>query len=408
MNKRIRQLSEARRWIVVIVMFPLIINGIYISSAFPSHAFSKEAATATLKSWKVVASPNVETSDNSLTKAAVVSANDIWAVGSYVNSTNINQTLIEHWDGSAWTVVSSPNVAASYNFLNGVAVVSAKDIWAVGYSQNTSNFISQTLTEHWNGSTWSIVSSPDVGTGYNFLNGVTVVSTNDVWAVGYYANTKTNKLQTLTEHWNGSAWSIVSSPNAGRGPNVFTGVASVSTSDIWAVGYYRNYSTRTDQTLTEHWNGSAWSVVSSPNAGLAYDHLTAVASVTASDVWAVGNHDASNATQTLIEHWDGSTWTIISSPNVGTSYNILNSIAVVSASNFWAVGNHDTTGGVSAQTLIEHWNGSAWRVVSSPSIGTSDNSLGGVAIVSASNIWAVGYYRTTTINKVQTLIEHYS
>lgn len=149
MNKRIRQLSEARRWIVVIVMLPLIISGIYISSAFPSHAFSKEAATATLKSWKVVASPNVGASDNSLTKVAVVSANDIWAVGSYVNSTNINQTLIEHWDGSAWRVVPSPSIGTSDNSLGGVAIVSASNIWAVGYYRNTTINKVQTLIEHY-------------------------------------------------------------------------------------------------------------------------------------------------------------------------------------------------------------------------------------------------------------------
>ena len=40
--------------------------------------------------------------------------------------------------------------------------------------------------EHWNGTSWAIVPSPNMGTGNNHLNGVAAVSASDVWAVGYY------------------------------------------------------------------------------------------------------------------------------------------------------------------------------------------------------------------------------
>ena len=93
--------------------------------------------------------------------------------------------------------------------------------------------------EHWDGSAWSVVSSPNAGTSHNYLNGVAAVSANDVWAVGYYVN-GSNVDQTLVEHWNGSAWSVVSSPNAGTGDNDLYGVAAVSATDVWAVGYYNN------------------------------------------------------------------------------------------------------------------------------------------------------------------------
>ena len=61
---------------------------------------------------------------------AVLSPSDAWAVGFY-QDTGLDQTLIEHWDGSAWTVVPSPNVAEFDNVLNAVRAKSATDIWAV-------------------------------------------------------------------------------------------------------------------------------------------------------------------------------------------------------------------------------------------------------------------------------------
>src|SRR4051794_13492246 len=85
------------------------------------------------------------------------------------------------------------------------------------------------------------------------LGGVAAVSTNDVWAVGNAGG------DTLTEHWDGTSWSIVPSPHPGASTNELFEVVALSTNDVWAVGYY--YDGSTDATLTEHWDGTAWSVV---------------------------------------------------------------------------------------------------------------------------------------------------
>src|SRR5438552_14354058 len=102
---------------------------------------------------------------------------------------------------------------------------------------------------------WSIVSSPNQGS--SSLYGVSAVSSNDVWAVGYYSNG--SSLLPLTEHWNGSSWSIVPSPAINGG--LLHGVAAVSSNDVWAVGEYYN----SGGSLTLHWGGSSWSVVPRAN-----------------------------------------------------------------------------------------------------------------------------------------------
>ena len=248
-----------------------------------------------------------------------------------------------------WTVVASADASTGNNILNAVTSVAANDVWAVG-SGATFNGVPQALTEQWDGTAWSLVSSPTVLD--STLSGVTAASASDVWAVGSYL-TSGSVEQALFEHWNGRKWVQAKSPATGPGTVMF-GVAAVSSTDIWAVGQFLS-SGSTAQALIEHFNGHKWAVVPSPVASTENYRLVAVAAVSADDVWAVGTaQDASGDFQTLIEHWDGTAWSIIPSPN-GTGFESeLNSAAAVSSTDVWAVG--DSGSG----TLAEQWNGAAW------------------------------------------------
>ena len=225
---------------------------------------------------------------------AAVSASDVWAVGTHGSSSG-NRALTERWNGSSWSIVKSLNAGSYENELSGVAVVAANDVWAVGaYRDSEATF--QTLIEHWNGSSWSIVPSPSPSSSGNYLSGVTAVSASNIWAVGYQGTT-------LIEHWNGSNWSVVPSPSPGGNDNNFLiSVATVFSNSVWAVGVYQDGSGNY-QTLIEHWNGSSWSVVPSPNPGISYSALAGVVRVpTTHQVWAAGNYrNSSGVDQTLTE-----------------------------------------------------------------------------------------------------------
>ena len=191
----------------------------------------------------------------------------------------------------------------------------------------------------------------------------------------------------------------------GTSDNLLYGVAAASASDVWAVGNYYDPNFAVRQTLTEHWNGSAWSVVSSPNAGPNDNVLYAVGAASSSDVWAVGFQSTGLAAIPITEHWNGSTWSLVSISGVGIYDNYLYSVAAQPNGEAWAVGYYKSTNTGPALTLLEHWDGSAWSVVSSPNVGTSDNVLNSVATTSG-NVWAAGYYRSGSVN--QTLVERYN
>jgi hypothetical protein len=149
-----------------------------------------------------------------------------------------------------WSIVKSPNGSLPQNTLNGIVAISQHDVWAVGDGQCLSDSCSKTLIEHWNGSQWSIVTSPNPGFTQNLLNGAVAISQHDVWAVGSFDSNGGSKVNTMVLHWNGSQWSIVTSPNRGSG-DFFNAVAAVSAHDVWAGGAYFTTS-HPNQTLIEH------------------------------------------------------------------------------------------------------------------------------------------------------------
>jgi hypothetical protein len=235
-------------------------------------------------SWTRVPSPNPGTVGvgNELFSVDGVATNDLWAVGDYENSSG-EQTLILHWNGSAWSQVASPAGG-----LSGVAAISSNNAWAVG-----SITAGNALILHWNGTQWSQVTSPNPG-NESYLLAISALSANDIWAVGSYLNNSARN-QGLTMHWDGTQWSVVEAP----GHEELQGVSAVSSNDVWAVGI----NTDSGQAPIMHWDGSTWTLVDHPIPGPNPDdfsELHAVLATSSNEVWAVGDVGYVNL-QTRIE-----------------------------------------------------------------------------------------------------------
>jgi hypothetical protein len=185
--------------------------------------------------WSVVPTPNRPTRDNYLTGVSASGPDDVWAVGHYATDGRADQkTLAMHWDGLSWTLVPSPNVGAGRNYLNSVAAAGPENAWAVGFYWNANN-VQRTLTMRWTGKSWVVIPAPDVSAHENYLNGV-VADGREVWAVGLFSPDMV-RYQSLMMRWNGNRWQIVSSPNAGLQENYLIGVALGGRREAWAVGY---------------------------------------------------------------------------------------------------------------------------------------------------------------------------
>ncbi|MGC8462024.1 MAG: WxL domain-containing protein [Candidatus Dormibacteria bacterium] len=274
-----------------------------------------------------------------MSRVACESSSDCWAVGYFSNGT-VDQTLIEQYNGTSWSIVTSPNTSTTNtNVLNDVYCVSASDCWAAGYASNGTT--DQTLIEQWNGTNWSIVSSPDTSTSEtNYLGGVSCVSSSACWAAGGYYNGSI--YQPLIEQFSGTSWSIATIAASTTSSNFFSISCSSSTMCV-AVGNDTNFAF-SNTSFSEVYNGTSWSIVSVPAVGSSTNALNDVYCVSATECWAAGfwNDTAYNSgddRQMLIEEFNGSAWSIAQTQDVGVNdWEQFIGVTCASALQCWATG----------------------------------------------------------------------
>jgi hypothetical protein len=344
--------------------------------------------TACSADWTAVDTPNLGSEDNVLSSVSGSSPGDVWAVGQYAPEANPNMTLALsiHYDGTSWSLVDTPNVGSHANALLSVAAKGGL-AWAVGYRIGES-FLARSIIEAWDGTRWQVMAHSQPFETEN-LYGVAASSTRDVWAVGSGRNGE-GAFHTIALHYDGRRWSVVPTVDPGANGNVLYGVVALAPNDAWAVGQ-KIGEAHPDDALIEHWNGARWTEVSAAVAAAASTQFIGVAA-RADEVRAVG--DAQNDALSLRtfanagehRHFSGA-----DTANPSTGDNRLTGVALDGETAI-AVGNYLDTDSGSQRTLIvsgaEH---SAWAQVPSPNPSDDgDNQLAGISSVGNGELWAVG------------------
>jgi hypothetical protein len=315
-----------------------------------------------------------------LAGVAATSASDAWAVGSGGSG-----ALIEHWDGTSWAQVPAP--APRGSILTAVAAASASSAWAVGFTGNGAPLIVR-----WAGTSWARV-SPHLPSWTN-LFGVTASSARNAWIVGTSGKSKS---RTLTLHWNGRDWKRVTSPTPGlkgarSAGDVLYGVTAVSPGHAWAAGWIANKDGEPAHGLLLHWNGKAWRQVTAKALPAKDGLLIGVAATSRSSAFAAGYERAKNSGAAVLDRWNGRSWAKAHLP-ARPAATAVGSVAARSARDAWAIGlycpkKEGCTGFEDQDYMLLHWSGRAWARTAIPV--SSRDYLDGLAVVSASDAWAVG------------------
>jgi hypothetical protein len=239
-----------------------------------------------------------------------------------------------------WTVGGSPDVAryaagAATPLTQGFTATSG-GLW--GFGPNDLRLVDSPVNappgqiRRFHGATWTLETtglgprtSSDYGRSFVDLWGS---SPSDLWAVG----------DRIVAHFDGASWSALADETG-----LYRSVWGTSASDVWAVG----------STGIGHWDGSSWTVDSS-TSGL---WLEQVAGSSATSVWAVGHTDATWGTGVILR-WDGAVWTRVDPsptplPLVG--------VTALPDGEAWAVGGGVSADGGAPDSVILHFNGSAWQ-----------------------------------------------
>ena len=336
-----------------------------------------------------------------------VSSDDVWTFGYTEQADGTDPALAEHFDGHTWTTVDLPSPSgaiATYPFA--ATAFAADDIWVVGHSED-SNDVWSTVTEHWDGTSWSIVPSHNpAGAADTYLYAVSGSSSDDVWAVGTGLTASGNNT-TFAEHWDGASWSVVTTPAPSATFSELNGVVAISSDDVWAAGSYQ--SSDGLPSLLEHWNGTKWKVVASPNPpGYQLTQFGPLVAFGADDIWSIGYEaDSTGAIVPMASHYNGKRWRIRFMQDPSDSLGAL--LLGASASgpdDIWADGLYLNSSGVGVP-LIEHFTGKMWKITKAPAPpGATNSQLTGISSPSATKAWAVGLAQVGGIDK--TLLEHWN
>ncbi len=273
----------------------------------------------------------------------VLSDTDIWVAG----GRSPDNTFIAHFDGMRWSVTPSPSPGSFNNFLTGLSFSSPTDGWAVGMEDY------QPVGLHWDGTSWSDAGVVQPEVGEDTLRKVAAIAPDNVWAVGSTDFVADNGA--LIEHWDGTAWSIVPSAYSGLGD--LNDLSVVSSSFIWAVGDYGNQGTPFTP-RSEQWNGSSWQTVATPTTPAPDGSLSSISAPSSSSAWAVGMQWGIKfgvlVSRTLAMSWNGSAWTVVTTPNPNKAENSLASVSALSANVAWAVGYTSVHNGPSQTLILAH------------------------------------------------------
>ena len=358
---------------------------------FPDSPAQGQTGTGSI--FRLVPTPN-ENLNSELLAASASSPNDIWAVG---------QSTI-HFDGTTWKAFPAPMIKGDNNsFLQGVVAISPTLAWAAG--NVTDGPHPGQVIEQWDGTKWSLFPAPKFGKKERAnVFAMTSSPANDVWVVGSLVNLDTGLVSSLFEHWNGSAWTTTTVESNNE---FLFGTSAHATNDAWAVGFNGSDNITTS---ARHWDGTNWKTVPTPNVGEGTNKLNAVLALASDDVWAVGFSTPvappkQAATLTLIEHFDGTSWAVVPSPNVGPNSadqsNRLLGLTANSADDIWAFGSYFAADGSGHQmTLLLHWDGTNWTIASSPSPekgGFPCDLLWAGVVSSPGDVWILGSVHDQTL-----------
>jgi hypothetical protein len=310
--------------------------------------------------WSVVPSGDPATGDwSGYTDMTCTSGSNCYAGGHFFDPDSLVQ--IGHWNGARWTVMATPEPTDSgFDYIYGIGCADAASCFAVGDAWHGA-LSYYPLSEYWDGSKWSIVAAPEpAGSEGAVLGGVACPAPGGCLAVG--VNSTSTGFRHLTEQWNGTAWKVVS-PSA-EILGYLDGLTCLSPDNCDAFGF--TGSSR-DEAIIEHWNGKTWSQVATPRPAHASDSFLYNGWCTSpASCWTVGMYivGADNH-YTLAEHWNGSSWSIVASPTpADTTYAVLNGVACSSPTECLAVGYSQISNRESV--LAERWNGARWSIVTSP------------------------------------------
>ncbi|HYP56129.1 MAG TPA: hypothetical protein VEQ41_07505, partial [Solirubrobacterales bacterium] len=322
--------------------------------------------TFTTPSWGILSTPNPSgASDSNLYDVSCEpSTSACTSVGkSTVSGADI--PVAQRWNGTSWSEQSPAKKSGTLpTRLFGVDCPSETRCLAAGNYQPAEG--GPTLvTEIWNEGKWNVQSTPvPSGATSSELVAIGCNSTAQCRAAGsaVIGGVKT----AIVEAWTSPTWTLQTVPiPEGAKSSQLDGIDCIWSNVCVAVGRYTT-SGGVVKSLAMLWNGTSWSLqtLTDPEGAVETTLLDVSCTPSPTRCTAVGGWKNSASEQfTLAYRFNGSTWTLQSTPNPsGSIASVLQEVSCATETSCTAAGSWVGGGGESNQTLAEQWNGSGWSI----------------------------------------------
>lgn len=363
-------------------LFVCLVLGTLVNVSLPATSLAAPTSTCAL-TWELVATPQ----GVGLNEIAARATDDAWAVG----GNGPTASWIQHWDGTGWTPVSTPDlgVGAVNQSLTSVSAISSSSAWAGGY-YTTSDSQTHAFALHWNGSVWSVVPIP--ASGNTYVGSVAAASDTDVWVAGSQDGA------IWLEHWDGVNWTQQSNTIAGTAFHQFFRVQATASHDIWISGDYYvgdNFLSRQKFAAFAHWDGLKWALVTElmlyEYSSEGEEQINSASAVASDGLWLtaiyVGATRNFSLWETRVMRWDGSSWQTMESEHIPNLLT-MSDVNGASAADVWVLPDH-LQPDLTPLLPIRHWDGSAYTLTSIPTHGGAP-ALRNVAAATADDVWILG------------------
>jgi len=343
--------------------------------------------------WNEVPTSNLP-GRNQLLGIAAAGPNEAFAVG-YSGSDAVRSTLVVHIvNGQAHIMPTPNNSGFAINELYAVWSMGPNNVWAVGRLLNPSSLLTATLIMHFDGTSWTIVPSPNPDTGSNELLAITGTSSTNIYAGGFHSSSAGNAVaQNLLLHFNGNGWSVVTNfPNlAGSGVNnEIKGLSASASNNVWAVGFTGNTHTNYEP-FAFRFDGNSWTMtkIVPHSSGAVGSFFSSVAANSPNDVWAVGQSNADSVLSN-IQHFNGTSWSQFFWRKLDPNQPI-NEVPLLSVS-CGSVGTCYAVGSIQGAALILKWDPTQeiWLQVQAALLANPPSDLFGVSLFPGGSAFTAG------------------
>jgi hypothetical protein len=344
---------------VALAALPLVLLEGGAAGAAGSHALTAPAQVSA-SNWTTMptkATPNATGADSGV---SCVTSVFCLAVGNNFYP-NTGASTSELWNGSTWSPLTMPTVTTAANsgppVLVDVSCITTSFCVAAGYIYYSSEATYTSLIEQWNGSAWSVVQGAVAPTTANYLVAVSCTSTTFCVAAGGVGPSGPVNAP-YVEQWNGSTWTPTALALPTGSTNAyFNGLSCTTATACMAVGLMSGSGTKP---LAEQWNGSSWTVTAVPPVTPSASYsLAAVSCAGPSFCAAVSGSNNNNVVHT----WNGSAWTAATTVPTPTGGGFLSGVSCFSATSCTAVGSSGT--GLDAPEALT-FDGQTWSQATTP------------------------------------------